>query len=166
MKKMPLFLGVAFAALTLASCEKELEQVNTASPQISAASTLAKPELLAASAWHQTGLTVSSSTEGSETAAVSDLFAHSKAGMLVANAVYKADGTYSQQRGAREGSPAPAPTTGTWQLSAAADSLTLTQADHKQRLAVAELTATTLRLTYSQAADNGKVSTYTSVYSH
>lgn len=165
MKKLPLFLGVALAALTLASCEKELEQV-TASPKVSAASTLAKPDLLTAIAWHQTGLTVSSATTGSEVASTSDLFAHSKASMLVVNAVYKADGTYSQQRGARVGSPAASPVTGSWQLSAAADSLTLIQADHKQHLAVTELTPTTLRLTYSQAADNGKVSTYTSVYSH
>ncbi len=166
MKKMPLLLAAAVAALTLASCEKELEQVHAAAPaQASAASTLAKPDLLAANAWHQTGLTVSSAPAGAE-AATSDMFAHSKPGMLVVSAVYKADGTYSLLRGASTGSQSPEPTIGTWHLNAAADSLILTQADHQQRLAVAELTPTTLRLTYSQGTAGGPATTYTSVFSH
>lgn len=165
MKKMPLFLGAAAAVLTLASCEKELEQA-TSSPQASAASTLAKPDLLTSGNWHQTGLTMSEAVEGSEQKATSDLFSHAKPSMLVTSATYSPSGTYTLLRGARPGAQLAEPTVGKWQLNATADSLLITQADHTRRLAVDELTATTLRLTYTEAAANGKGATYTSVFSH
>lgn len=164
MKKMPLFLGVALAALTLASCEKELEQV-TSSPQASAAaSTLAKPDLLTTGNWRQTGLTVRAAGEGTAPAATSNLFAQAKPAMLVQNAMYKSDGTYTLLRGPRPGKQTAEPVSGTWRLTAAADSLILTQADRTRRFAVAELTATTLRLTHSEGVA-GKGSVYTSVFS-
>jgi hypothetical protein len=165
MKKMPLYLGAALAALSLASCEKELEKVN-ASPQVSAAATLAKPDLLTSGTWQQTGLTVSSPTEGSDKGVSSDMFAHVKPSALIKMVSYKADGTFSLLRGPRPGSTVAEPTAGTWRLSAAADSLILTQAQSVRRLAVTELTNTTLRLTYTQGAGAGKASTYTSVFSH
>ncbi len=86
MKKMPLFLGVALAALTLASCEKELEQ-NSSPKSSAAASTLAKPALLATGNWHQTGLTVSAAGNGTAPTATSDLFAQARPSMLVQSAV-------------------------------------------------------------------------------
>lgn len=164
MKKMPLLLGVACAALTLASCEKELEKVNTAPQSASAASMLAKPDLLTTGNWHQTGLSVSTAGEGAAPAATSDLFAHAKPSMLVKSAEYKPDGTFSLLRGPRPGKQTAEPVSGTWHLTAAADSLVLTQDDHTRRFAVAELTATTLRLSYSEGAA-GKGSVYTSVFS-
>ncbi len=162
---MPLFLGAAAAVLTLASCEKELEQVSS-SPQSSAASTLAKPDLLTSGNWHQTGLTMSTAVEGSEQKTSSDLFSHAKPSMLVTSATYSSGGTYTLLRGARPGAELAEPSSGKWQLNAAADSLTVTQADHTRHLAVDELTATTLRLTYTEAAANGTGATYTSVFSH
>lgn len=165
MKKMPLFLGAAAAVLTLASCEKELEQA-TSSPKASAASTLAKPDLLTSGNWHQTGLTMSTAVEGSDQKATSDLFSHAKPSMLVTSATYSAGGTYTLMRGARPGAQLAEPASGKWQLSTAADSLTVTQADNVRHLAVDELTATSLRLTYTEAAANGKGATYTSVFSH
>lgn len=164
MKKMPLFLGVALAALTLASCEKELEQVNSSSQSSSAAATLAKPDLLTTGNWHQSGLSVSTAGEGPAPAATSDLFAQAKPSMLVQSAVYKADGTYTLLRGPRPGKQTAEPVSGTWRLTASADSLILTQADRTRRFAVAELTATTLRLSHSEGAA-GKSSVYTSVFS-
>ncbi|GAA3964815.1 hypothetical protein GCM10022407_09210 [Hymenobacter antarcticus] len=158
-------IGVALAALTLASCEKELEQVDS-SPQSAAASLQAKPDLLTTGDWHQTGLTVSSATEGSALIATSDLFAQAKPSMLVKVASYKADGTYSLMRGARAGSAFAEPVTGKWRLNAAADSLIVTQGDQTRHLAVTELTASTLSLTYTDGGASGKPSTYTSVFSH
>lgn len=165
MKKMPLMIGVALAALALAACEKELEQVNS-SPQSATASLQAKPDLLTTGDWHQTGLTVSSATEGSAQLATSDLFAQVKPSMLVKIASYKADGTVSLMRGARSGTGFAEPETGKWHLNAAADSLIVTQGDQTRHLAVTELTASTLRLTYSDGGASGKPSTYTSVFSH
>ena len=165
MKKMPLMIGVALAALTLASCEKELEQVDS-SPQSVTAAVQAKPELLTTGDWRQTGLTVSAAIDGSAQIATSDLFAQARPSMLVKVASYKADGTYSLMRGARAGSAFAEPMTGKWTLNAAADSLTVTQGDQTRHLAVTELTANTLRLTYTDGAANGKPSVYTSVFSH
>ncbi|GAC1606028.1 MAG: hypothetical protein NVS3B25_35360 [Hymenobacter sp.] len=168
MKKMPLFLGAALAALTLASCEKELEKVNSTPKSSSAAAVSAqtKPDLLTTGNWRQTGLTVSTAAEGTAQAASSDLFAHVKPAMLVKVATYKPDGTFTQIRGAQQGHQIAEPTIGKWRLNAAADSLIITQTDHTQHLAVTELTATTLRLTYSESVANGKPSVYTSVFSH
>lgn len=164
MKKIPLFLSVAVAALALASCAKELEQVTSSPQSSSAASTLAKPDLLTTGNWHQSGLSVSTAGEGPAPAATSDLFAQAKPSMLVQSAVYKSDGTYTLLRGPRPGKQTAEPVSGTWRLTAAADSLTLTQADRTRHFAVAELTATTLRLSYSEEAA-GKSSVYTSVFS-
>lgn len=163
MKKMPLFLAVAMAALSLVSCKKEQEQAPSA-PQSSAASTLVKPELLTAGNWHQTGLTVSAA-EGTNASATSDLFAHAKPAMLITTATYQPGGTYSLMRGARADGLLPNPTTGQWHLNATADSLIVTQADVTWHLAITELTATTLRLTHTEGVP-GKLSTYTSVFSH
>ena len=164
MKKMPLFLAVAMAALSLISCKKEQEQAPSA-PQSSAASTLVKPELLTAGNWHQTGLTVSAAAEGANASATSDLFAHAKPAMLITTATYQPGGTYSLMRGARAGGELPSPITGQWHLNATADSLIVTQADVIQHLAITELTTTTLRLTHTEGVP-GKLSTYTSVFSH
>ena len=169
MKKMPVILAVAMAAMSLASCKKEQELLPTttetqASP---AASTLAKPALLAAGSWHQTGLTVSAPGEGNNPAATSDMFAVARPAMLVRMATFKADGTFSQLRGARPGEAIAEPTNGDWRLNAAADSLIITEANNTRHLAVAELTGSTLRLTFSEGGAAGsKITTYTSVYTH
>ena len=164
MKKMPLLLGVACAALTLASCEKELEKVNASPQSSSAAAVLAKPDLLTTGSWNQTGLSVSTAGESTAPAATADLFAHAKPSMLVKSVVYKSDGTYTLLRGARPGQQTAEPMSGTWRLTGSADSLILTQDAHARRFVVAELTATTLRLSYSEGAA-GKGSVYTSVFS-
>lgn len=165
MKKVPVTLSVALAALTLFACEKEQEQAPRVAA-VSAASTLAKPALLSAGPWHQTGLTVSGTNEGSDQVATSDLFAHAKPAMLVKSAAYSADGSYSVVHGNRPDGTAAEALTGKWTLSAAADSLVLASPGSTRRLAVAELTGSTLRLTYTEPAANGKGSTYTSTFSH
>ena len=166
MKKMPVILAVAAAALTLASCNKEQELLPSTSPAASAAATLAKPDLLVAGSWHQTGSTVSAPIEGSSQVATSDMFAVARPGMLVRMATFKADGSYSQLRGARPGQLVAEPTTGTWHLNAAADSLAITEGANTRHLAVAELTGSTLRLTRTEGSTGGKSATYTTVFSH
>lgn len=165
MKKMPFMIGVALAALTLASCEKELEQVDN-SPKAAPATLLAKPDLLTTGGWRQTGLTVSTAVDGAAQLATSDLFAQAKPSMLVKAATYSPDGTYSLMRGSRGGNSVAEPVTGKWQFNAAADTLTVTTCDQTRRLAVTELTATTLRLTYTEEAASGNPSTYTSTFAH
>ena len=165
MKKVPVILSVALATLTLFACEKEQEQAPSVAAT-SAASTLAKPALLTTGPWHQTGLSVSGINEGSDKAATSDLFAHVKPAMLVKAAAYNADGSYSLVYGNRPDGTAAEAVTGKWALNAAADSLVLTGTNSTRRLAVAELSASTLRLTHTESAPNGKGSTYTSVFSH
>ncbi|MBF9236950.1 hypothetical protein I2I05_06040 [Hymenobacter sp. BT683] len=166
MKKTPLLLGVALAALTLASCEKELDKVHS-SPQSSAAAlALARPALLTTGAWRQTGLTISATDEATNQVTTSDLFPYTKPSMLVTSATYKADGTYSLLRGVRSNGEASTPIDGTWRLTATADSLIETQADYTRRFAVTELTDKTLRLTYSEPNANGKATVSTSVFSH
>lgn len=166
MKKLPVILGVAMAALTLSACEKDLEQVESSAPQVAAASSLAKPALLAAGTWHQTGLTVSTAAEGTDEAVSSDLFDHVKPSMLVVAANYQADGSYTLVRGAAASGAVAEPINGTWRLNAAADSLIVTQAQDTKRLAVSELSANTMRLTYTQAEEGRKPTTYTTVFSH
>ena len=162
MKKVPVTLSVALAALTLFACEKEQQQVPSA-PAASAASAIAKPELLAIGPWHQTGLTVTAAAEGARPAATVDLFAHAKPSALVKSVAYNTDGTYSQVQGNR-GDVAAEPVNGKWAFNAAADSLIVTGPTSTQRFAVTELSASTLRLARIEAAGNGTLSTYTLVF--
>lgn len=163
MKKVPVTLSVALAALTLFACEKEQDQELSA-PAASAASVLAKPALLATGPWHQTGLTVTGAAEGASPAATVDLFAHTKPSSLVKSVAYNADGSYSQVLGNR-GDVAAEPVSGKWTLNAAADSLIVTGPAATQRFAVTELSASTMRLSRTEAAGNGTSSTYTLVFS-
>ena len=168
MKKLPVLLSVALAALAVSACKKEVEELQ--SPRAAAASVAdatARPALLGSGGWHQIGLEVSTLAPGAREAATSNLFDHLKPSMLVQQASYSSDGSYSAIYGAVPGAPTgPRRVQGTWKLNAAADTLVLALPDHTQRLAVRELTATTLRLAYTDAAANGSVATYTSVFGH
>jgi hypothetical protein len=168
MKRLPVLLSLAAASMAFASCQKEVEELNNPSESAAIAETASRPSLLAAASWHQTGLTVSTATAGVAEAASSDLFSQLKPAMIIKSASYKTDGSYTVLNGARPGSlEAPQQAAGSWQLNAAGDSLTVTMANEASRkLAVTELTASTLKLSYSNAASNGSVSTYTSVFAH
>lgn len=150
-------LGVAAAVCSVASCQKETEE--TPVPQAVAASA-ALSEQLAAQEWHQTGLTVN--TVGGDQPVSADLFSHVKPGMLDHSVSFQKGGSYSVLKGGDQAKPV----IGRWQLNSTNDSVTLTLPDQVRRLAVTELTPTTLRLAFTDAEVNGKVSTYTSVYSH
>ncbi|RYU77205.1 hypothetical protein [Hymenobacter persicinus] len=171
MKKMSVLLGLAAAAsLSLASCQKELEQVKPAD-QANAAATQgqSKSELLSASPWRLTDMTTTTaaSAASKETATVS-LLARLKPAVRDNVFTYAAGGEYSINEGGLKVRPeAPQLLTGTWKLSEQGDSLTITRENTVRRFAVAELTATTLRLNRTEAGANGAApTTYSSVYSH
>jgi len=135
-----------------------MEVINPA--PTASATAASRPVQLTAGAWRQTGLLVST-TGADKIVATADLFAHVSPGKLDQLATFGADGTYTLLKGG-----ASQPKQGTWRLSAGSDSLTITLPDHMRRLAVAELTASSLRLTFTDAASSGAVSTYTATYAH
>ena len=134
--------------LCVSACKKEVEELqNPRAAAASVADATARPALLGSGGWHQVGLEVSTLAPGAREAATSNLFDHLKPSMLVQQAGYQPDGSYSAIYGAVPGAPTgPRRVQGTWKLNAAADTLLLALPDHTQRLAVRELTATTLRL--------------------
>ncbi|UOQ96700.1 hypothetical protein MUN81_15805 [Hymenobacter sp. 5317J-9] len=156
MKKVPLMLGLAAAVCSLPACQKDLE--DTPTPQAVAANA-SRADQLAARDWHQTGLTVN--TVSGDKAVTADLFSHVSPGMLDQSVTFQAGGVYTVLKGGAAG-----PLAGRWQFNAASDSVIVTLPGQVRRLAVTELSPTSLRLTFTDAAVNGAVSTYTSVYSH
>ncbi|NVO32580.1 hypothetical protein [Hymenobacter lapidiphilus] len=157
MKRVPMFLSLAAIACSLFSCNKDLEEV---SPMAVESVAVSRPLQLASSNWHQTGLLVSTSTADKVTEA--DLFSHVSPSMLDQLADFQADGTYTVHKGGAHSTPA----VGRWLLNPAGDSIKLTLSERVRNLAVTELTADKLSLSYTDAATNGSVTTYTSVYSH
>ena len=161
-------LGIATAVCAFSSCKKDLEEVQQAQPTV--VSSAARADLLAGSTWHQTGLLVStassaasaaSATAGAAAPVSADLFSHVSPGLLEVSTSFSADGTYTVLKGGTGAQP----TIGHWQLNTAKDSVTLTLPNQVRRLALTELTPTTMRLSFTDAA-NGGASTYTTVYAH
>ena len=150
-------LSLAATVCSLLSCRKDLEEAN---PKAVATAALSRPVQLASSNWHQTGLLVSTTTADKVTEA--DLFSHVSPKTLDQMTAFQADGTYAVRKGGAEA----VPEVGRWLLSPAGDSLTLTLPKQVRHLAVTELTDSKMSLSYRDAAANGSVTTYTSVYSH
>ena len=156
MKRIPVMLSLFAAASSLLSCRKDLEE---ATPQAPESAVLSRPAQLASSSWHQTGLLVRTTAAGTVTEA--DLFAHVSPKTLDELASFQADGTLAMRKGGAESTPH----VGRWLLSSTGDSITLTLPRLVRHLALTELSASTMRLAYTDAATNGSVTTYTSVYS-
>ena len=153
-------LGILAAACSLFSCNKLLEDPTpTAAP--AAVDSASLPALLTAAAWHQTGLLVST-TGPDQQPTSADLAGHVSPRLLDQAARFQPAGAYTVVKGGA----LPQPKTGTWTLTPAHDSLILELPGQTRRLAVAELTANVLRLSFTEAAPTGVVSTYTSVYAH
>ncbi|SHJ27484.1 hypothetical protein SAMN02745146_2715 [Hymenobacter daecheongensis DSM 21074] len=169
MKKMSVFLSLAAAAtLSLSSCQKELEEVQPATQESAAATqNLSKSDLLTASPWHLTGLTTTAvAADAKETTTIS-LLDRLKPWVRDNVFSYKVGGTYIVDEAAVKVHPQAAQQlTGSWKLSEQGDSLIVTQSHGVHRFAVAELSATTLRLTHTEAGTNGAAASFTNVYSH
>ncbi|MCB2408693.1 hypothetical protein [Hymenobacter lucidus] len=165
MKKLPLFLSLAAATLSLAACEKELEEVNEPVQEVAAVKSQSATELLSASSWHLTDLTSRTVTAGSPDAPTVSLLARMKPWLRDNTSEFKSGGSYTVSEGALKASAqAPQLLTGAWQLSAKGDSLTIRQDNSVQRYSIAELTTSTLRLNHSTGTN--PVTTTTSVFSH
>ncbi|UOQ52132.1 hypothetical protein [Hymenobacter cellulosivorans] len=165
MKKLPIFLSLAAATLSLAACEKELEEVSAPVQEAVAVKSQSATDLLSAGGWRLTDLTSRTITPGSSEVPTVSLLGRLKPWVQDNTIEYKDGGAYSVNEGALKASPdAPALTTGAWQLNAKGDSLTVRQDKTVRRYAIAELTASTLRLNYSEGTN--PVTTYTTVFSH
>ncbi|UOQ71315.1 hypothetical protein [Hymenobacter cellulosilyticus] len=122
-------------------------------------------DLLSAGGWRLTDLTSRTVTAGSAEVPTVSLVGRLKPWLLDNTIEYKAGGAYNVSEGALKATTdAPALTTGAWQLNAKGDSLTVRQDKNVRRYSIAELTASTLRLNYSEGTS--PVTTYTTVYSH
>ncbi|PJJ60834.1 hypothetical protein [Hymenobacter chitinivorans] len=166
MKKLPIFLSLAAATLSLAACEKELEEVSAPVQEAAAVKSESATDLLSAGGWHLTDLTSRTVTTGSTEVPTVSLLGRLKPWLRDNTIEYKTGGAYSVNEGTLKASPdAPALLTGAWQLNAKGDSLTVRQDKSSvRRYSIAELTASTLRLNYSEGTN--PVTTYTTVYSH
>jgi hypothetical protein len=169
MKKLPVFLSMVAATLVLASCEKEIEEIKDPAQEVAAAANAAKsqPELLTASPWHLTSLTLTSATSGTTAAPAVDLLPRMKPAQRDNQHIFKADGSFALDEAAVKPFPeAPQQIAGSWKLSAGGDSLTVAQPNVTRHFAVEELTATTLRVKLTQQTEGAPATTYTSVFSH
>ncbi|TGE18879.1 DUF5004 domain-containing protein [Hymenobacter elongatus] len=165
MKKLPIFLSLVAATLSLAACEKELEEVSAPTQDAAAAKTQSATDLLSQGSWHLTDLTTRTVAAGATTEAPSvSLLARMKPWLRDNSIAYKSGGEYSVSEGALKASAeTPQLQNGAWQLNATGDSLTVRQDKGIRRYSIAELTATTLRLNYSEGTN--PVTIYTSVFS-
>ncbi|TGE28250.1 hypothetical protein [Hymenobacter metallicola] len=165
MKKLPIFLSLAAATLSLAACNKELDEVKEPVQETAAVKSQSATDLLSAGNWHLTDLTSRTVTAGSTEVPTVSLLARLKPWMRDNTTEYKTGGAYTVNEGALKISPTtPQLASGAWQLNAKGDSLTVRQDNTVRRYSIAELTATTLRLNYSEGTN--PVTTYTSVFGH
>jgi hypothetical protein len=165
MKKLPIFLSLAAATLSLAACNKELDEVQEPVQEAAAVKSQSATDLLSAGSWHLTDLTSRTVTVGSTEAPTVSLLARLKPWLRDNTTEFKTGGAYSVSEGALKVSPeAPQLLNGAWQFNAKGDSLTIRQENTVRRYSVAELTSSTLRLNYSEGS--GPVTTYTSVFTH
>ncbi|MCA8829881.1 DUF5004 domain-containing protein [Hymenobacter pini] len=166
MKKLPVFLSLLASTLVFASCEKEIDEIKDPAQEVAAAAAnvQSKPELLAASPWHLTGLTLTTTTPGAAGTPDVDLLPRMKAAQRDNLHTFKADGSYVLDEAQLKTHPqAPQQINGSWKL--AGDSLTISQPDVTRHFFVEELTTTTLRVKLTQKGEQGASTTYTSVFS-
>jgi hypothetical protein len=166
MKKVTLFLSLAATVLSLASCEKELDNVKTPDQATTVSATTAaqtveeKTSLLTTGDWKLT------SQVGTANELTTDLRMMLKADKLDDFTQFRDAGKLILDEGLLKHDAGMAQQTeGTWAFTDNGQSLTVTHAGVTTTYAIAELTATTLRLVQTEAGTGGKTTTITSVYS-
>ena len=166
MNKLPVFLSLALGLTTLASCEKEIVEVeNPAQNKVAAAAT-AQPAALTGTAWHLTDMTSSVVLPGTSEVSTTSMFARLKPSLRDNQIQYQDGGQYTENEGElKQDADAPQQTTGSWKLNEKGDSLTITIGQSARSYAVAELTSNTLRLRSTQSVPQGASVTTTSVFS-
>ncbi|TGE24031.1 hypothetical protein E5K00_02110 [Hymenobacter aquaticus] len=165
MKKLPIFLSLAAATLSMAACNKELDEVAEPVQEVAAVKSQSATELLSTGSWKLTDLTSRTVTAGSPETPTVSMFARLKPSLRDNVIDYKSGGAYSVSEGSLKATDqSPQLLSGAWQLSAKGDSLIVRQENVVRRFAIAELTPTTLRLNHSEGTN--PVTTYTSVFGH
>ena len=166
MKKVTLLLSLAATVLSLASCEKELENVNTPdqAAAASAVKTLTieeKTSLLTTGDWKLTKMAATSGQ--TET----NLLVMLKADESDNLSKFRAAGQFLQDEGAaKRTEETPQQSEGTWAFSPDGSQLDVTNAGVTTQYQVAEVSASSLVLTRTSTDTEGKSTTITSVYSH
>ncbi|MCB2379587.1 hypothetical protein LGH70_18470 [Hymenobacter sp. BT635] len=165
MKKLPIFLSLAAATLSLVACNKELDEVAEPVQEVAAVKSQSATELLSTGSWHLTDMTSRTVTAGQPETATVSMLARLKPSLRDNIIDYKSGGSYSVSEGSLKATAeSPQLLSGAWQLSAKGDSLIIRQDNAVRRFAIAELTPSTLRLNYSEGTN--PVTTYTSVFGH
>ncbi|WP_303312469.1 DUF5004 domain-containing protein [Hymenobacter sp. BT730] len=166
MNKLPLFLSLALGLTTLASCEKETVEVENPAQNKAAAAATSLTASLPGAAWHLTDMTSSVVLPGNNQVSTTSMFARLKPSLRDNQIQYQDGGQYLENEGQlKQDEDAPQQSTGTWKLNEKGDSLTITIGQGARSYAVAELTATSLRLRSTQNVSGGASVTTTSVFS-
>ncbi|WBA43422.1 hypothetical protein [Hymenobacter canadensis] len=165
MKKVTLFLSLAATVLSLASCEKELDNVNTPNQAVTASAATAaqtveeKTSLLTTGDWKLT------SQVGTANELTTDLRVMLKADKLDNLTQFRDAGKLILDEGTlKRDAETTQQTEGTWAFTDNGQSLAMAHAGVTTTYSIAELTATTLRLVQTEAGAGGKTTTITSVY--
>ncbi|MBC6698530.1 lipocalin family protein [Hymenobacter puniceus] len=165
MKKVTLFLSLAATVLSLASCEKELDNVNTpdqattASAIPAAQSVEEKTTLLTTGDWKLTSRVATTDQ------LTTNLLVMEKADKRDNLTQFRAEGKLFLDEGTlKHDAETAQQTEGVWAFADNGQSLTITHAGVATTYTVAELTETTLRLVQTETSTEGKSSTLTSVY--
>ena len=165
MNKVPLFLGLVAAVLSLASCEKELDNSNKPTQEATAAaaapvqSVEEKTTLLTTGDWKLTSMAATSGN--SET----NLLVMLKADQRDDLSQFRAEGKLVLDEGSlKRDAEAAQQTEGVWAFGENGQKLAITAAGNTTNYSVVELSATKLRLTRTEAGDDGQSTVLTSVY--
>ncbi|SHK66555.1 hypothetical protein [Hymenobacter psychrotolerans] len=166
MKKVTLFLSLAATVLSLASCEKELDNVNTpdqaaAVPAVSRLTVEEKTSLLTSGDWKLTSMTASSGQ--TET----NLLVMLKADERDNLSKFQAAGKFVQDEGAaKRTEETPQESEGVWAFSTDGSQLSVTNAGTTTQYDIADVSASSLTLTRTNTDAEGKTTIIKSVYAH
>jgi glycerol-3-phosphate dehydrogenase len=166
MKNLPVYLSLALALTSLASCEKNIDEI--AAPSANAAQQVQQTpqQLLVGGLWRMTDFTTTAkSAENGPTATVS-LFGQLKSTQRDNQTQFTTAGGYILDEGATKMNEEMAQQkNGTYVLSEDAKTLTVKLLDSERVYSVEELTASTLRLKLTEGEGEAATS-YTTTFAH
>lgn len=165
MKKVTLFLSLAATVLSLASCEKELDNVNTPDQAATVSATAAaqsveeKTSLLTTGDWKLTSRVATTDQ------LTTNLLVMEKADKRDNLTQFRAEGKLFLDEGAlKHDAETAQQTEGVWAFADNNQSLTVTHAGTSTTYSIAELTDAKLQLVQTVAGTDGQPTTITTVY--
>jgi hypothetical protein len=166
MKKLPIYLSLALAVTSLASCEKELEAVPQPKAQAEAQMQQTPQQLLTNGQWRMTEMTTTTREAGATESITASVFAHLKPALRDDLTQFTAAGSYILDEGASKvKADALQQKAGTFVLSEDAQTLTVKMPDSERKYTVEELTASTLRLKLTEG-EGATAVTYVTTFAH